>query len=99
MTEKALRWLSLGWKVGSQLVAVVSLAFLAGSYWAAIRSMPNRVQRNESQIALLAARLDTLTQEMRALRNDGSRQLCMQIAEKERTNWRRCFDTPHGGFP
>jgi hypothetical protein len=80
------------WKAMVFLVSIFTAGLTAGAAASGILDIPTRVNQLEITADSLRIEIQTMRMDVAELRKNNGIQLCMQIAEKSHTDWRKCFN-------
>lgn len=90
-----LNWLLNNVPAGWRAIVAISAIFAAGATLGAgasgLTKVPARVVALEARADSLTNQLNSIQRDVSELRRNNYIQLCMQIAEKRRTDWRECL--------
>jgi outer membrane murein-binding lipoprotein Lpp len=79
------------WKAVVLLAAIFSAGVTAGAAASGLTKLPARVESLEATADTLQMQISGMRRDVAALRESNRVQLCMQIAEKRKTDWRECL--------
>jgi cell division protein FtsL len=79
------------WKAMVFLVGIFTAGLSAGATASGLLGVPARVNSLEATADTLQTEIQNMRQDVAELRKSNRIQLCMQIAEKSHTDWRKCL--------
>lgn len=79
------------WKAIGLVIAIFAAGITAGAAASGWTKLPTKVAQLEQRADSLSENLTTLSLAVEEIRTNNRTQLCLQIAEKRRTDWRECL--------
>lgn len=80
------------WKVAGIVVTIFSAGLAVGSSVAGALQVPARVVTLEERAQQLAEQLEDVKADIAAIRKTNQQTLCLTIAERNKTDWRKCIE-------
>jgi len=78
----------VGWKALGAIIAIFGAGLTTGAAAGGFTGLPKRVSSVEVQV-------QSLRQDVTAIRKANQQMLCLTIAEREHSDWRRCLEEPN----
>lgn len=79
------------WKVAAIVTAIFGAGLTTGAAAGGFTKLPGRIVALEQRADTLTSQLTALRRDVSEIRNNNRIQLCLQIAEKQKTDWRECL--------
>jgi len=79
------------WKAMVFLVGIFTAGLSAGAAASGILGVPARVNNLEATADTLQKEIQSMRQDVSELKKNNRIQLCLQIAEKSKADWRKCL--------
>lgn len=80
------------WKAIALLIAIFGAGLTAGAAASGLTALPARVKTLEQKAAEFTDQLEDLNRNVAAIRKSNQQTLCLTIAERQRSDWRKCID-------
>jgi hypothetical protein len=84
--------LSGRWKALGLLFSIFSVGLAAGAAAGGFSKIPARVIALEARADTLTGKMSELQQDVAAIRKSNKTMLCLTVAEREHSDWRRCME-------
>jgi hypothetical protein len=79
------------WKAMIFLISIFTAGLTAGVSASGVLNIPSRIVALEATADTLQTEIQNMRLDVSELRRNNKIQLCMQIAEKSHTDWRKCL--------
>lgn len=80
------------WKAVALIVAIFGAGLTAGAAAGGFTKLPTRMSTLEQRADHLDEQLDELKRDVAAIRKANQQTLCLTIAERQRSDWRKCVE-------
>lgn len=79
------------WKAAILIIAIFGAGLTTGAAAGGFTKLPQRIVALEQQANQLDDRLDDLARDVAAIRKANQQTLCLTIAERQHSDWRKCI--------
>lgn len=80
-----------GWKAIGLIAAIFAAGLLSGARLNTLGGVPARVLALEARAGIIEGQLETLSDDVRAMREMNRIQLCLAIVERQHGDYKRCL--------
>lgn len=84
--------LNARWKAIAAIAAIFGTGLTAGAVAGGFNKLPDRVSALEQRADTLATQLSALQRDVTAIRKANQQNLCLTIAERAHSDWRKCVE-------